>query len=105
MGLDGSGLAYRLGTAVNLVRALEEVRSNVIPGLTVLFCTVHGTADDGVPIEGSVFLVENSGTPRQQQEFHRIEDAFHDLFADPLAEQVMGHWTNFVQKRLASHNK
>lgn len=103
MGLDGSGLPYRLGTAVNLIMALEEVRNKVIPGLTVPFCTVHGTADDGVPMEGSIYLVENCGTPSEQREFHRIEGACHDLLADPLAEEVIGHWIHFVQKRMASH--
>ena len=103
MGLDGSGLPYRLGTAMNLVLALEEVRNKVIPGLTVPFCTVHGTADDGVPMEGSIYLVENCGTTSEQREFHRIEGACHDLLADPLAEEVIGHWIHFVQKRMASH--
>jgi len=105
MGLDGSGLPYRLGTAVNLGMALEEVRSKAIPGLKTPFCTIHGTADDGVPMAGSIFLVENCGTPGEEREFHRIEGACHDLLADPLAEEVIGYWISFVQKRLASRNK
>lgn len=102
MGLDGGGLPYRLGTALNLVIALEEVRKRAIPGLTVPFCTVHGTADDGVPMEGSIYLLENCGTPREQKEFHPIEDACHDLLADPMAEEAIGYWINFAKKRMAT---
>ncbi len=100
MGLDGSGLPYRLGTALNLVIALDEVRKTAIPGLSVPFCTVHGTADDGVPMEGSIYLLENSATPEEDREFHAIEDARHDIFADLLAEEAMSHWMTFVQKRM-----
>lgn len=38
MKLDGGGIPFRLGTAVNLVLALEVVRKDVIPGFKVPFC-------------------------------------------------------------------
>lgn len=100
MGIDGGGLPFRLGTALNLVVALEQVRKEAIPGLKAPLCTVHGTADFGVPIEGSVYLVKNCATPDDKRELHEIEGAYHDIFCDPRAEEAMNHWLTFVQKRI-----
>jgi acylglycerol lipase len=102
MGIDGGGLPFRLGTALNLVVALEEVRKEAVPGLNVPFCAVHGTADYGVPIEGSMYLVEHCATPDNKREFHELQGAYHDIFCDPLAEEAMGRWLDFVQKRIDS---
>lgn len=102
MGIDGGGLPFRLGTALNLVLALEAVRAKAIPGLTVPFVSVHGTADYGVPIEGSQILYDKSATPSDDKEFHPIEGAYHDIFADPAAEVAMEKWMNFLKKRLAA---
>lgn len=52
-GIDGGGVPFRLGTAANLLSALEAVREEAIPGFKMPFCIVHGTEDAGVPIEGS----------------------------------------------------
>jgi alpha-beta hydrolase superfamily lysophospholipase len=99
MGLEGGGRPFRLGTALNLVLALEEVRNRAIPGLKVPFCILHGTADYGVMIQGSEFMMDKAETPMEDKEFHRIDGAYHDLFADPLAEECMEHTLNWVLKR------
>jgi len=104
MGIDGSGRKFKLGTGLNLVLALEEVRSRVIPGLTVPFCVLHGTSDYGVPIEGAEYLMDTS-MGKEENEFHRMEGAYHDLFTDPLAEEAIGHWMSFVEKRLHSSER
>jgi alpha-beta hydrolase superfamily lysophospholipase len=56
MGIDGSGLPFKLGSAANMLTALEEVRTKAIPGFKVPFCVIHGTKDAGVPIAGSDLL-------------------------------------------------
>jgi acylglycerol lipase len=98
--IDGGGRPFRLGTAVNLVLALEEVRNVAIPGLKIPFCIVHGTEDACVPITGSEFMMNTAATPDDQKELHRIEGAFHDLLSDPMAEKSMSHVIKFIQKRM-----
>ena len=83
-----------------LVAALEEVRNEAIPGLSVPFCCIHGTKDYGVPIEGSEFLMKHISTPDDRREFHRIDGGYHDIFSDPRAEEAMGHWLAFIQKQM-----
>jgi alpha-beta hydrolase superfamily lysophospholipase len=100
MSIDGSGLPFRLGTALNLLRALQDVRTTVIPGLTVPFLILHGTEDYGVPIEGSEFLWENAATADSDKDFLRKEGAYHDLFADYVAEECMQDTMNWIHKRL-----
>lgn len=46
--IDGSGLKLRLGTAVAVLQAVEDVRNIVIPSLRLPFLTLHGTADEAV---------------------------------------------------------
>jgi acylglycerol lipase len=100
MGIDGGGLPFRLGTALNLVLALEAVRKNAIPGLTIPFCIVHGTEDAGVPIDGSRFMMKEAATPEDKKELHELEGGYHDVFSDPLAEVAMDHWIKFVETRM-----
>jgi pimeloyl-ACP methyl ester carboxylesterase len=99
MGIDGSGRPFRLGTAVNLLLALEASRTKAIPGLKVPFCTIHGTNDYGVPIEGSELLYAKSDTPEADKCFYRKEGAYHDLLSDPLAEKVIEHILDWILKR------
>lgn len=98
--VDGSGLPFRLGTAVELLRATEDVREIIIPQLTTPYMILHGTEDFSVPISGSEFLFENSLTSADQKEFIRIDAAYHDLLADPAAEIVMGNVMNWINRRI-----
>ena len=70
--IDGGGDSFRLGTALNLVLALEEARNTSIPGLKAPFCILHGTEDAAVPIAGSEFLIEHAATPEADRQFHRV---------------------------------
>lgn len=100
-GLDGRGAKMRLGTALGCVLAIEKVHNKAIPGLTVPFCIFHGTADIGVKIKGSQHMMEMASTPEEDKELHPIEGSFHESLADPLvAEECIGHWMKFVDKRL-----
>lgn len=74
--LDGSGRAFSLGTATNLLSATEEVREKVIPGLTVPFCVCHGSDDMAVLISGSEYLIEHSNTPQEDRTFFRQIGAY-----------------------------
>ena len=100
LSIDSAGTPFRLGTAINMLSALECARSQAIPGLTVPYCIVHGEKDMGVPVEGSEFMVKHAATPKEDAEFHRIPDAYHDLLADPVAEEVAGIFVNFMKKQM-----
>jgi alpha-beta hydrolase superfamily lysophospholipase len=101
MSIDGSGIPFRLGTAVNLVLALEESRTKAIPGFKLPFCILHGTQDEGVPISGSEFMWDTAETPEADRSFHRIDGAFHDLFGDPKAEECMKIVVDWIAKRIS----
>jgi len=100
-GVDGSGIPFRLGTAANMVTALEEVRSNAIPGFELPYCIVHGTEDAGVPISGSDYMWATASTPESDREYHRIDGAYHDMLSDPAAEETVGYFVGFIKKRVA----
>lgn len=99
--IGGAGQPFRLGTASNLVCALEAARTKAIPGLKVPFCVLHGTADYGVKIEGSEYLWEHSATPNEHREFHRIEGAYHDLLSDPERKTVVQKTIDWLERRLS----
>jgi alpha-beta hydrolase superfamily lysophospholipase len=101
--VDGQGIPFRLGTGVNLLRALEDVRNRAIPGLTVPYMILHGTEDHGVPISGSELLYEKSAST--EKEFLRKPGAYHDLLADPVAEECMQDILGWIEKRVAARVK
>lgn len=103
--LDSAGTPFRLGTAKNLLIALELARTQALPGFKVPYCIVHGSKDMGVPIKGSEFMVATASTPPEDAEFHRIEGAYHDLLADPVAEEVVEHFIVFMQKQTKKQNR
>lgn len=96
--IDGSGIPFRLGTGVNLVRALEACRA-MLHEFNVPFLILHGTKDYGVPIEGSELLWEKA-LSRHESSFYRLEGAYHDLLADPVAEECMEKITKWIERRL-----
>ena len=100
MGLDGGGRPFRLGTAVSLTNALEEVRDSTIPGLNVPFCAIHGAKDVAVPIEGVDLLEEMAATPIEDRAVYRLPEAYHDLLGDPTAEETMSYILKFVDERM-----
>jgi hypothetical protein len=71
-GLSLGGAKFKLGTALGLLEALESVRQDVIPGFTVPFMINHGTNDESVLIEGSIFLFENSATPAEDKVLNKV---------------------------------
>lgn len=101
MCIDGSGRPFRLGTAVNMLDALELARSTVIPGLTVPFCVIHGVKDEGCPVDGTDYLDEAAETAAEDRSYHRLEEAYHDLLGDPAAEQTMEYMIDFMNKQVA----
>jgi alpha-beta hydrolase superfamily lysophospholipase len=104
-GLDGSGIPFRLGTGVSLLRALEDVRTTVIPQIRSPFLILHGTDDYGVPISGSEFLWEHAATDGTERKFLKKEGAYHDLFADPLAEECVQDILFWIHHRLEERAK
>lgn len=100
MQIDACGIPFRLGTAVNMLLALEEVSTKCIPGFTQPFCIIHGDKDEGVPIGGSQLLFDGCATPEGEKEFHTVPGAYHGIIADPKAEEAIGHLSKFAQARM-----
>lgn len=105
MCIDGSGRPFRLGTAVNMLNALDSVRNSVIPGLTVPFCAIHGVKDAGVPVEGTDYLIETVETASEDRAYHRLEEAYHDLLGDPAAEKTIQYMIEYMDKQIAKSSK
>eukprot|EP00555_Chaetoceros_dichaeta_P005000 CAMPEP_0198261262 /NCGR_PEP_ID=MMETSP1447-20131203/10014_1 /TAXON_ID=420782 /ORGANISM="Chaetoceros dichaeta, Strain CCMP1751" /LENGTH=351 /DNA_ID=CAMNT_0043949117 /DNA_START=75 /DNA_END=1130 /DNA_ORIENTATION=- len=96
MGLHSGGSQFRLGTAVGLLLALEEVRKSAIPGLTVPFAVAHGTDDYCVPIAGTDFLLEHATTPEDDRGVRRVEGGYHDLFSEDTKVETMMFFMNWM---------
>jgi len=101
--IEGGGRPYRLATAVSLLTAMEQVREDIIPGLTVPFCVIHGEQDIAVPVAGTELLIERASSPKSAVLRH--PEAYHDLMADPVAEETMKFMIDFVNGRVASFGK
>ena len=101
MGLEASGQPFSLGTAVQMLNALDEVRKVTIPALETPFCVLHGTQDFAVPIEGTDFLEDTALTNTEDRVVHYIEGGYHCLPADPAAEEVMEHMIAFMKDRMS----
>lgn len=126
MCVDGSGKAFRLGTAANLLDAMEEVREKTIPGFNIPFCLIHGDMDAGVPVDGSDYmwyvdvavqftknlvlsrrpltrtsLRATVDTPMADRVYHRVEGGYHDMLSDPFAEEAMEHCVAFINDRVS----
>jgi acylglycerol lipase len=101
MGLEDSGQPITLGTAVQMLNALDEVREVTIPALNTPFCVLHGTQDFAVPIEGTDFLTDTCLTNKDDRVIHYIEGGYHCLPADPAAEEVMEHMIAYIKDRMS----
>jgi acylglycerol lipase len=97
IGLDACGNPFALGTAVQLLAGLEDVRNHVIPSFTVPFCAVHGTCDYGVPAEGTIFLEQKSQS--KEKKVLLVEGAYHDLLCDPRMEEAMDFVVSYIEER------
>jgi len=99
MKLDAIGKPFRLGTAVQLLKALEECRS-IVMNYKQSFCIVHGSNDIAVPISGSKLLFDNCVTSNDNKELHIINESYHGILAEPEAEEAMEHIISYVDKRM-----
>jgi alpha-beta hydrolase superfamily lysophospholipase len=96
--IDGSGIAFRLGTATGLLGALETACASIRTDFTVPFCIAHGTSDYGVPLSGSEFMYETAASSKKV--LHKMNAAYHDLLGDPCAEEAMQYFTEFIEQQL-----
>jgi alpha-beta hydrolase superfamily lysophospholipase len=104
MKLDAIGKPFRLGTAVQLLQALEECRSNCISNYNQAFCIVHGSNDVAVPVSGSQLLYDNCITLENDKELHIIDGSYHGILAEPEAEIAMKYIIDYVDKRMNKFN-
>jgi alpha-beta hydrolase superfamily lysophospholipase len=101
LGLQNCATPFRLGTADNLLSALEHARKSSIPGLAVPFFVSHGAQDTGVLIEGTEdFLMTKSNVPDEDKKYVRKDDAKHDLLAEPCREDVVAQMCEWMNSRL-----
>ncbi|CAB9518792.1 Monoglyceride lipase [Seminavis robusta] len=98
--IGGSGTQFRLGTAVQLLDALDACRDTAIPALkTTPFCVVHGDNDRAVPIDGTNYLDEHA--PVKERAVRREPGAYHDLLADPAKDNVVKFLLEWTEGRIA----
>lgn len=100
MYLDGNGRPFRLGTALQVIQAVEHL---TLPP-PIPYCVVHGTHDYGVKPEGSELLWRQTPDHATNQ-FHQIEGGYHALWSDPLATRVAEHLRAWIQSRLQGGTK
>mmetsp|Transcript_25078 Transcript_25078/g.57960 ORF Transcript_25078/g.57960 Transcript_25078/m.57960 type:complete len:356 (-) Transcript_25078:327-1394(-) len=104
-GLTHSGNPFCLGTAVALLNAMEAVRRDVIPGLTVPFIVHHGSDDYGVPIEGTEYLLQKCDVSPEDREFVRVEGGYHALFTEKGASKQVDKQLEWIETRIARNVK
>jgi len=108
-GLSMDGKKFCLGTAVQLLVALETVRKEVIPGLTI--CPIHvthGTEDYGVPIAGSELLMKHcatAGDTSSTTKLNRVEGGYHDLFSGDDAKDLMNEQIDWMEERIIAQKQ
>lgn len=100
--IEGGGKPFRLATAVSMLISMEQVREEIIPGFSVPFCVIHGEKDVAVPVSGTELLLEKATTPKENRAVKRHPEAYHDLMADPSAEETMQFMLDFANERVAS---
>ena len=100
MNFTGSGLAFRLGTALSLVQALDTVVSETIPAVTVPLYVMHGTKDYGVPLEGTDYLRKHAQSPADQCVFDIIPDGHHDLLSVPESHDYVQRTISWIKQRI-----
>ena len=61
MKLTGTGLSFRLGTALSLVKALDAVVTDIIPGLTVPIYLMHGNGRSRSTVGRFRLFAQNCG--------------------------------------------
>jgi acylglycerol lipase len=100
MQIGGAGNPYRLGTALSLVTAMDEVVSKAIPGYKVPFFLAHGTDDFGVKIEGSEFLWRTVDTPMDDRAFYHVEGGYHDLLSMKDSQKYLEMVISWMEQQL-----
>jgi len=98
--IEGGGKPFRLATAVSMLQAMSQVREEIIPGLKVPICVLHGEMDVAVPITGTHLLVDKVATSKADLAVRYLPEAYHDLMADPSAEETMKFMIDFANKRV-----
>ena len=68
--------------------------------IEVPFVCQHGTSDYGIPISGSELLYAKCNTASNDKVFHRLAGGYHDLLAEPNAEQIVQNMIDFINQRI-----
>jgi len=79
---------------------MRQVRAQIIPGLTVPFCVVHGAKDLAIPVVGVEFLLQTASTHSNDCAHQIYPEALHDLLAEPEAEDVVKCTIDWIHQRL-----
>lgn len=101
VGLSAGGVPFRLGTALGLLKAIEHVQNDVIPGFKIPFSVCHGREDWGVKIEGSELLLNVCNTKEEDRNVRFVDGGYHDLMADPTRVENIQFHIQFIEKRIS----
>ena len=98
-GLDCSGQPFCLQTGVQCLEATEVVKDVAVPALRLPVCAIHGTKDYAVLVESTQYIEKYHANPADLS-VHYIEGGYHDLLADPVADQVIDTIDEFIRIRI-----
>jgi len=101
LGLSAGAVPFRLGTALGLLKAMEHVRNQVIPGLNVPFSVCHGNEDWGVKKEGSELLLKICDTKEEDRDVRFVDGGYHDLMSDPTRVENIEFHIRFIEQRIS----
>ena len=89
----------RAGTGSALLNAMNAAVEN-LPGIKAPLLVIHGMGDIVVLPEASEMIRDNAGS--SSLEYHAVENAFHDIFHEPEAQDVFGLIVSWLNKQVAS---
>mmetsp|Transcript_3809 Transcript_3809/g.6502 ORF Transcript_3809/g.6502 Transcript_3809/m.6502 type:complete len:385 (-) Transcript_3809:133-1287(-) len=99
-GIDDSTKPLCLETGVQLLDAMEALKNDVIPHLTIPFSAIHGVADKAVLVESTRHLEKFAKTPESDRSVVYLKEAVHAILSDPCANEAMDAMNQFIQKRI-----
>lgn len=98
-GLSNNGVAFSLGTATGLVKAMEAAQA-LFADFSVPFHINHGSDDYGVPASGSQELFRLCKTPPAEKALNIVSGGYHALYSQLDAVETMNHEIEWIEKMI-----
>jgi len=81
----------------NEIITTDEEIQKAMPSFDYPFLVLHGDQDQLILLEGSQMLFDKS--PSSDKTLNVYPQAFHELFEDPLADQIFQDIVNWLDAR------